>query len=130
MEICELLQKGVDHPEDLAKRLKMSRQSVDKHLLALHQMGVVERSAVFPTDGRPKVVYAVSAPAKELLERMEESLRMYALTKLNEFHDSMVVLDDDLSSGRLDEEAYLRRREALEAHYADFLREEREDRRG
>jgi predicted transcriptional regulator len=124
LEICELLQKGVNHPEDLAKRLKVSRQSIDEHLLALHGKGVVDRSAVFPTDGKPKVVYAVSAAAKEFMDGIEESLKTYIMTRLNEYQDSLVVLDDDLASGRLDEEAYLKRRERLETHHGDFLEQE------
>lgn len=129
MGICDLLSKGVDHPDELAKRLKLRRQSVDKHLLALHKMGVVERSAVFPTDGRPKIVYAVSGPAKILLGRVEEALRLYAVMMANEFRESLLVLDDDLSAGRLDEQVYEQRRESLEKQYARYIEWERERRK-
>ena len=121
MSICELLSKGLDHPDELAKRLKLRRQSIDKHLLALHKMGIVERSAVFPTDGRPKIVYTISSPARLLIGRIEEALRLYAMTKANEYRETLLTLDDDLSAGRLDEQVYEKRRKALEKQYADFL---------
>jgi predicted ArsR family transcriptional regulator len=130
MRICELLDKGVDHPDELAKRLKLRRQSVDKHLLALHKMGIVERSAVFPTDGRPKIVYTISSPARLLIGRIEEALRLYAMTKANEYRESLLTLDDDLSAGRLDEQVYEKRRKSLEKQYADFLSWEMERRNG
>ena len=34
-QILRLLQKGFDHPEDLAKKLKIRRTSVDKQLVEL-----------------------------------------------------------------------------------------------
>jgi predicted ArsR family transcriptional regulator len=126
MEICELLQKGVDHPDELANRLKLRRQSIDKHLLALHKMGIVERSAVFPSDGRPRIVYQVSGPAKLLIGRIEESLRVYALTMANEYRECLLTLDDDLSAGRLDEQVYEKRRKSLEKQYAKYLAWDRE----
>ncbi len=126
MQILDLLRKGVDHPDDLARRLKLRRQSVDKHLLALHKMGIVERSAVFLTDRRPRIVYSVSGPATLLLGRIEESLRLYAMTKANEYRESLLVLDDDLSAGRLDEQVYEQRRKLLKKEYSDFLAWEKE----
>jgi len=126
LAICDLLRRGVDHPDDLARRLKVSRQSVDKHLLALHEKGLVERSAVFPTDGRPKVVYGMGSSAATLLDRLQDDLAAYCQAKRDEFQASVKLLDDNLSSGGLDEEAYLKRRRTLERHYADFLAEGRE----
>jgi len=126
LQICELLRKGVDHPDDLARRLKVTRQSIDKHLLALHAKGLVERSAVFPTEGRPKVMYAVGSAGAALLDHLQEILVQYCLTKMTEFRTSLTVLDDNLAAGRLDEEAYLKKRRALEKHYAEFLAAERE----
>lgn len=126
MQICDLLSKGVDHPDELAKRLKLRRQSVDKHLLALHRMGIVDRSAVFDSDRRPRIVYSVSSPASLLIGRIVEALRLYAMTKANEYRESLLTLDDDLSAGRLDEQVYEQQREALERQYFDFLAWEKE----
>jgi DNA-binding transcriptional ArsR family regulator len=126
MQICDLLSKGVDHPDELAKRLKLRRQSVDKHLIALYRIGIVDRSAVFDSDRRPRIVYSISGPASLLIGRIEESLRLYAMTKANEFRESLLTLDDDLSAGRLDEQVYEQQREALEKQYADFLSWEKE----
>ena len=121
MEICELLGKGVDHPDELAKRLKLRRQSIDKHLLALHDAGIVDRSAFFPSDGRPKISYSLTSPAKLLLARLEETLRVFALTKVGEYRDSLLALDDDLAAGRLDEQVYEQKRRALEKHYGRYI---------
>ncbi len=126
MQICDLLSKGVDHPDELAKRLKLRRQSVDKHLLALYRMGIVDRSAVFDSDRRPRIVYSVSSPASLLIGRIVEALRLYAMTKANEYRESLLTLDDDLSAGRLDEQVYEQQREALEKQYSDFLAWEKE----
>ncbi|MCJ2564260.1 MAG: winged helix-turn-helix domain-containing protein [Candidatus Thermoplasmatota archaeon] len=126
MQICDLLSKGVDHPDELAKRLKLRRQSVDKHLLALYRMGIVDRSAVFDSDRRPRIVYSVSSPASLLIGRIVEALRLYAMTKANEYRESLLTLDDDLSAGRLDEQVYEQQREALERQYFEFLAWEKE----
>ena len=126
MQICDLLSKGVDHPDELAKRLKLRRQSVDKHLLALYRMGIVDRSAVFDSDRRPRIVYSVSSPASLLIGRIVEALRLYAMTKANEYRESLLTLDDDLSAGRLDEQVYEQQREALEKQYFEFLAWEKE----
>lgn len=104
----------------------MTRQSVDKHLLALLEKGIVDRSAIFPPDGRPKVVYAVSPAGEALLDRVGEALAAYCQAKANEFRASLGGLDDNLATGRLDEEAYIKRRRALEKQYGEFLAGERE----
>jgi len=56
-QIVKCLREGIDHPDDIAKEIGIIRQGVDKHLLELHALGIVDREAVFPPDGRPKIVY-------------------------------------------------------------------------
>jgi len=126
LTICELLRKGVDHPDDLARRLKVSRQSVDKHLLSLLEKGLVDRSAIFPTEGRPKVIYAVSAAGGSLLDRLSEVLVSYRQAKMDEFRTSLAIIDNNLSAGTLDEEVYLKKRRALEKQFGEFLAAERD----
>src|SRR3989442_14059415 len=54
-QILRLLPQGFDHPEDLAKKLKIRRTSVDKQLAELFQWGLVDRAAIFPPNGRPRL---------------------------------------------------------------------------
>src|SRR2546425_11515883 len=80
LAILKLLQQGFDHPEDLAKKMKIRRQAVDKQLLELFDWGLVDRAAVFPPTGRPRIVYQMTRrgtgigdlphpPAKEAPDR-------------------------------------------------------------
>src|SRR3989337_3962702 len=70
-QILRLLQQGFDHPEDLAKKLKIGRTSVDKQLLELFDWGLVDRAAVFPAGGRPRIVYQATQRGRDLLELLE-----------------------------------------------------------
>lgn len=126
--ILELLSKGVDHPEDLARRLKLRRQSVDKQLLELYGWGFVDRSAVFPADGRPKIVYHISERGSELLGEVATLLRVYEEGMLADYRQNLEFLEGKLAAAELDEEAFRSRRRALEARYNRFLDRELEPR--
>ena len=56
-----------------------------------------------------------------LLARLEVTLRVFALTKVGEYRDSLLALDDDLAAGRLDEQVYEQKRRALEKHYGRYI---------
>ncbi len=119
--ILSLLLKGVDHPEDLATRLKLRRQSVDKQLLELYSWGMVDRSAIFPADGRPRIVYRLSERGRELLERARGLAGEYHEGILSDYQRSLKILENKLASGELDEQAYRNMRRTLEARYQRFL---------
>ena len=119
--ILALLAKGVDHPEDLAKKLKLRRQGVDKQLMELYEWGFVDRNAMIPATGRPRIVYRLSGRGQELMVRMESLLKEYHEGMGAEYRQSVDALEAKLASGELDEEAYLKRRQTLEARYARFL---------
>ena len=124
--ILNLLEKGVDHPEDLARRLELRRQSVDKQLLELYGWGFVDRSAVFPADGRPRIVYRMSDLGLTYIEKAAAISREYREEMLADYKRSLRLLEDDLAAGDLDEEAYRKRRRSLETRYDNFLRDELE----
>lgn len=119
--ILGLLDRGMDHPEDLAKRLGLRRQSVDKQLLELYGWGFVDRSAVFPADGRPRIVYRVSDLGRTFLQRLAAVTEEYREEMLGEYRHRLSVLEDKLAEGDLDEDAYRKRRRELEARYDRFL---------
>ena len=121
--ILEWLDKGVDHPEDLAKRLKLRRQGVDKHLLELYESGFVDRSAVLSANGRPRIVYRLSERGRDLLGRMGTLVKEFYESFRADCQRSLAMLEDKLAAGELDEDAYLRQRQAIEKRYARFLPE-------
>ncbi|MEE9592447.1 MAG: hypothetical protein V3W28_02575 [Thermoplasmata archaeon] len=122
--ILNLLEKGVDHPEDLAARLELRRQSVDKQLLELYGWGFVDRSAVFPADGRPRIVYRLSSLGLTFIEKASAISQEYRDEMLGDYRRSLSILEDELAAGELDEGAYRKRRRSLETRYDNFLRSE------
>ena len=84
-QILRLLQQGFDHPEDLAKKLKIRRTSVDKQLAELFQWGLVDRAAIFPPNGRPRIVYQVTQRGKDLLDLLERVVKEYTVAFKSDF---------------------------------------------
>lgn len=120
-QILRLLQQGFDHPEDLAKKLKIRRTSVDKQLVELFQWGLVDRAAVFPPSGRPRIVYQATQRGKDLLELLERVVREYSGTFRSDYERELETLEGKLASGEIAEEMYFKRRRELEARYASVL---------
>jgi len=119
--ILGLLDKGVDHPEDLAGKLKMRRQGVDKQLLELYEWGLVDRSAVFAATGRPRIVYRLSERGRDLVGKLDTLVREYHEGMRADGQRTLAMLADKLAAGDLDEDAYLKQRATIEKRYGRFL---------
>jgi len=122
-KILALLAKGVDHPEDLATKLKLRRQGVDKQLMELYGWGFVDRSAMIPASGRPRIVYRLSGRGQELLGKLDGLMQEYGEGMRDEYRQTIQGLEDRLAAGELDEEAYLKQKQSLETRYANFVKE-------
>ena len=120
-QILQLLQQGFDHPEDLSKKLKIRRTSVDKQILELFQWGLVDRAAVFPPNGRPRIVYQVTQRGKDLSDLLERVVREYTATFKADYDRELETLEARLAAGEIAEEMYFKRRKELEARYASVL---------
>jgi predicted ArsR family transcriptional regulator len=120
-QILRLLQQGFDHPEDLAKKLKIRRTSVDKQLLELFAWGLVDRAAVFPPNGRPRIVYQVTQRGKDLLDLLERVVKEYRSSFRSDYERELESLEAKLAAGEIAEEMYFRKRKELEARYASVL---------
>ncbi|MEK6987631.1 MAG: winged helix-turn-helix domain-containing protein [Candidatus Thermoplasmatota archaeon] len=120
-QILRLLQQGFDHPEDLAKKLKVRRTSVDKQLAELFAWGFVDRAAVFPPTGRPRIVYQVTQRGKDLLDLLERVVKEYSASFKADFERELDALEAKLAAGEIAEEMYFKRRMELEARYALVL---------
>jgi len=117
-QILRLLQHGFDHPEDLAKKLKIRRTSVDKQLAELFSWGLVDRAAVFPPNGRPRIVYQVTQRGRDLLDLLERVVKEYSAGFKADFVRELEALEARLAAGEIAEEMYFKRRKELEARYA------------
>ncbi len=120
-QILRLLQQGFDHPDDLAKKLKIRRTSVDKQLLELFQWGLVDRAAVFPPNGRPRIVYQVTQRGRDLLELLERVVKEYTATFRADYDRELESLEAKLAGGEIAEEMYFKKRKELDARYASIL---------
>lgn len=120
-QILRLLQQGFDHPEDLAKKLRIRRTSVDKQLLELFQWGLVDRAAVFPPNGRPRIVYQVTQRGKDLLDMLERVVKEYSDAFRSDYERQMEALETKLAAGEIAEEMYFKKRKEVETRYASVL---------
>lgn len=116
-QILHLLQQGFDHPEDLGKKLKIRRTSVDKQLAELFEWGLVDRAAVFPPHGRPRIVYQVTQRGKDLFELLERVVKEYTIGFKSDFARELEALEAKLAAGEIAEEMYFKRRTELETRY-------------
>lgn len=104
--ILEMLREGYDHPDDIAEELDLTRQAVDKHLKTLHDWGIVERNAVFPPEGRPKIVYELTKPGRQLMNTLDRLAERYKRTMIDRVEDEIEQLDIKLASGEISEKIY------------------------
>jgi len=116
-QILRLLPRGFDHPEDLAKKLKIRRTSVDKQLAELFQWGLVDRAAIFPPNGRPRIVYQVTQRGKDLVDLLERVVKEYTVGFKSDFARELESLEAKLAAGEIAEEMYFKRRKELETRY-------------
>jgi predicted ArsR family transcriptional regulator len=117
-QILRLLQQGFDHPEDLAKKMKIRRTSVDKQLAELFGWGLVDRAAIFPPNGRPRIVYQVTRRGKDLLDLLERVVKEYTTSFKSDFDRELETLEAKLAAGEIAEEMYFKRRKELETRYS------------
>lgn len=105
-KILDMLGEGYDHPDDLAEELELTRQAVDKHLIELHEWGMVERNAIFPHEGRPRIIYDLTKPGKRLMNTLDSLAGRYRETILERVENEIKDLDEKLADGELSEKVY------------------------
>jgi predicted ArsR family transcriptional regulator len=117
MDILEAIAKGTDHPDDLATKFKITRQAVDKHITLMYSLGLLERAASYPPDGRPRIVYTLSKGATDLIKDLRMRVQRYADDRNDEFLAEVSRLDSKLASGELSEDAHARQVDRLKKRY-------------
>ncbi|MFH0816191.1 MAG: hypothetical protein V1934_05190 [Methanobacteriota archaeon] len=113
-DVLECLNAGYTHPSEIAKKLKLTRQAVDKALRALYDLGILDRSAVFPPEGRPKILYTINRAGRNLIRALEDASQNYIDDLDGRLREELAALDAALAEGRMGEEVYLRKRGEIE----------------
>jgi len=117
LQILKLLRQGFDHPEDLAKKMKIRRQAVDKQLSELFYWGLVDRSAIFAATGRPKIVYRLTRRGSDLANLLERAAADYRASFRGDLEQEIEALEVKLAAGEIAEEMYFKKRKEIEARY-------------
>src|SRR3989454_6668513 len=113
-----MLRKGFDKLNALAKKWKIRRPYVDKQLCELFAWGLVDRPAIFPPNGRPRIVYQVTQRGKDLLDLLERVVKEYTSSFKSDFARELEALEAKLAAGEIAEEMDFKRRKELEARYS------------
>lgn len=108
-KIIEMLAEGYDHPDDLAEELEITRQAVDKHLIELHDWGLVERNAIFPPDGRPKIIYELTKECRKLTTTLDKIAERYKESIIRRAENEIENYDIKLAEGEISEKIYMKK---------------------
>jgi DNA-binding MarR family transcriptional regulator len=113
-DVLECLNAGYTHPGEIAMRLKVTRQAVDKAIKDLYGLGMLDRSAVFPPEGRPKILYTINRAGRNLIRALEDAGENFGKDLDERAKEELGGLDAALAEGRMGEEVYVRKRRAIE----------------
>ncbi len=115
--IIKLISEGVSHPDDIARKINDTRQAIDKQLEVLYEIGLIEKKAITPPSGRPKVVFNISSSGRAVVQDLEKCLDKYAAALEKEFKHETEELDTLLLKGEINEEVYHKRSIELSKRY-------------
>ena len=113
-KILECLREGMDHPDDISKKLGVVRQTVDWHLIKLSALGIVDRKAVSSLSGRPRITYRLTEEGEALVRSIESLVDQHYIKFVNEFSQQQMELDRRLARAEISEEVYLEKMRKLE----------------
>ncbi len=108
------LRDGMDHPDDISKKLDVVRQTVDWHLIKLSALGIVDREAVSSLSGRPRVIYKLTKDGEKLIKNIESMVGQHYTQLMKEFERQQSELDRQLARADISEEVYLEKVKKLE----------------
>jgi DNA-binding transcriptional ArsR family regulator len=77
LQILEFIQKGVDNPGEIAKKLGRHRSTVEKHLRVLSAAKVVEKVPSLNKKGQLAIRYRITDNANELLGKVQEACQKF-----------------------------------------------------
>ncbi len=107
--------RGECHPEVLAKKFKMTRQGMDKHLAILYQAGLVDK--IIKDDGRPMTYYTISQEGECFLQNFVDLVDNLVIDLKKRRKYELMSLDRDLVEDKLNEKEYLIKKKKIESRF-------------
>ncbi len=112
-------------PDDIASRLHITRQAVDKHIKEMLSYGILEK--IWVTSGkRPKVEYKLSSTGRYFYDSLSKFIDDYSSQGMEDLENRLKALDLQLISGEINQARYYEMREELEMSMSWFLSRNRE----
>ncbi len=105
-KILQSLREELDHPDDISKKLKVVRQTVDWHLLRLSALGIVDRIPISSLSGRPKIIYRLSKDGENMIDTIDDAVFKHYSKIKKAYQDDIKDLDMKLAMGQISEDAY------------------------
>ena len=107
-------------PDDIAARLDITRQAVDKHIKEMLSFGILEK--IWVTSGkRPRVEFKLSSTGRYFYDSLAKFIEDYLSHGLEDLDNRLKSLDLQLISGEINQVRYYEIREELEKSMAWFL---------
>lgn len=109
-------------PDDIAVKLGITRQAVDKHIKEMQAYGAVEK--IWVTSGRrPRVEFRLSSTGRHFYSSLSRFIDDYRLQGLDDLENHIKSLDLQLISGEINQSRYYEMRKELERSMGWFLKE-------
>lgn len=107
-------------PDDIAEKLMITRQGVDKQLKELLSYGIVEKRW-FIGYNRPKVEFFLTEFGSKLYKDIEELMKKFRASGQNAVNEKLRILDLSLLDGSITIKKYQKEKEEIETTMKWFL---------
>lgn len=109
-------------PEEIAAKLKITRQAVDKHIKEMQFYGIVEK--IWVTSGkRPRVEFKLSQTGSYFYDSLKGFVEEFRTHGLEDLENLLKELDLRLIEGQIDQAHYYEMKEDIEMSMKWFLSE-------
>ena len=115
--VIECLRNGRTHPDEIANDMGLKRQAVDPYLINLYRLGIIDREAVYPFKGKPRISYKITEKGIILLKALEDLIARHRDEREHDFRHAWEALELELLDGNITEEVYRKRLAELKSSY-------------
>ena len=121
-EILALLYEKPRTAGNLSKKVKISRAAIDKHLIRLIDLGLIEK--IHYSEPRSHYVYELTDDGKNLLEDLEDAVSQFITSQIESIDRKLEFLEQGFILGYLNKAQFTKDKEELLAKRRILLGED------